>query len=138
MRLDLFLLADAAETHNGKLSVLGGGITRVTVQVLPYVIPILTVVARFRADDIEDLSTPHTATLTLIEPGGDVVFEIGGINLRSESVGQVLPGEEIYSTLVMQFGGVVLATEGVYRIVFRVDDEVAREMSLPVVRARVD
>jgi hypothetical protein len=67
MELETILLADAASTAEGKLYVHGGGLTRLTPPMLPWLHPQITVVLIFRTDEA-DLGQTRRLQLTLTAP----------------------------------------------------------------------
>lgn len=131
MRLDAFLLADSATTVEGKLFILGGGVTRLTVPDVPTGFPLLAVVARFRADHIDDLRETHFVRFRMESPDGDLVVDIESIELAAPGA-EGAEEEELYGNLVLSFGPVVLPVIGLYDLGLWVDGELVRTMKLPV------
>jgi hypothetical protein len=132
MELETILLADAASTAEGKLYVHGGGLTRLTPPMLPWLHPQITVVLIFRTDEA-DLGQTRRLQLTLTAPDESLAmpaFEqpIGPIQPRAEP----LPGEASRLQAVLNFSPVQFIRPGLYRFNVQVDDEPAGSMNLPV------
>ncbi|MGD9697177.1 MAG: hypothetical protein AB7V42_16120 [Thermoleophilia bacterium] len=134
MKLDTFILADAADIGpSGKISMLGAGITRLNVEKVPTVLPVLAVVARLRADSVEDLQDQHHVRLTITDPSGDEVLNFPS-QLRAPASGPAPPeGEELYASMIAGFSPIRLGKEGVHLVEFFLDDELVRRLTLPVV-----
>jgi hypothetical protein len=133
MRLDSFLLADGASAHDGKLYLLGGGVTRINPPQLPWIHPQLALVLRLRFDHLDDVAADHTVGVSLWYPDGSSLLAPPTFPLQREQPTTVSSDEEIYLHFVLNLGGLPLVQEGTYRIEIALDDEVVREMALPVV-----
>lgn len=123
MRLDFLILADAAEVGDrGKVSILGGAITRVTPPELPFRLPHVCAVVRLAAD-AEDRGVTHEASFRWLSPGGQQI----GPTLRNEftiSGEETLGGEEHGVMVVVEMVMLPLTEEGPHRFQFLLDGEV--------------
>lgn len=133
MRLDAFLLSDHAAVAEGKLYVNGGGITRLNVPVIPFVMPTLSVLVRYLVEGPEDFGE-HSMALRLETPSG--------VNLLPEEpVGSMIVArapaavddEEHFLQMSLNFSGVPIIEKGVHLLSAFLDDELTRQMTLPVV-----
>ena len=133
MRLDTFLLADAATAPpDGKLYVHGGGLTVIRAPVVPLSIP-LAVVIRIRVDDAE-LRSAHELVLSITGPDGNPVWPTQRLGFGPvDQIDPLAEGEERYIQVALSFGAIGFPTVGVYRFVLEGDGELLREMSVPVV-----
>lgn len=134
MRLDCFLLADAAAAEGGKLYIHGGGITRLNVASVPLILPQLAVVIRWVAEP-EDLLDDHLVEFSLSDPGGGAVIPRTRLPM---AIGkgrdlEVADGEERIVQLALGFAGVPFRKFGVYSLMVSLDSVVVRAMTLPVV-----
>jgi hypothetical protein len=133
MRLDTCLLADAATTTpDGKVFIHGGGITRLTPPALPWTHPMLALVLRFQLDD-GDPGTSHKITLGLTSPAGEEMLRPAPeLDVRTTPT-RAVPGEESYLQTTLQFGGIPIATAGIYRLGVQLDGEPLRELPIAVI-----
>jgi hypothetical protein len=140
MRVETVLLADAASTsQDGKLNLLGGGITRINLPTLPWNL-VAAVVIRAKVDpsDLEG-DAPHRLALDLRNPAGSSklprVLETPVLRqaLR-ETAGRSLPHEDQYLHIIAAFQNIPLTEEGVHSVVVLLGDALAWELHIPVVR----
>ena len=140
MRIDTFLLADAATSAEGKLYIHGGGISRINVESLPMVLPSLAVLIRWVVD-ADELADDHLAEFSLTDPDGEPLVPKTPLAIPSSELqqGHLADGEERYVVLGLTFGSLAFRKVGVHRFVVWLDGEEVRSMPLPVVlRAQDD
>lgn len=127
------MLADYAVAVEGKLHVNGAGITRLTPPEVPFFLPLLSLVARWRLDGREDAGK-HELTLRFQTPDGTDLIPSEPVPIEQrDPYATALPGEEVFMQLVFNFGAILLPVEGIYRFSVQLDGEVVRDMALPVV-----
>jgi hypothetical protein len=132
VKLDLFMLADAAKALEHRLYVHGGGVTRIDVAAVPSLQPQLALVARFRIDP-EDYERTHRFSLEITDPAGAPAGATEPFDVPPPAEKpQFVEGEEAYLQLALTFGPLLLIREGIYRLQFAVNGEVVRTMTLPV------
>jgi hypothetical protein len=137
VRLDTFLLADAAAaTPDGKLYIHGGGITRLTTSALP-LLATLAVVVRFQMEP-KDFRTDHTFSLSLSDPDGSVVLPPVPIEFPKQTRPQLPKGEETFLQVALNLGAVTFSRAGAYKLKFAADGHTVRQMTLPVVALSSD
>jgi hypothetical protein len=133
MRLDAFLLADAASAPpDGKFYLHGGGITRFTVPVLPFTIPQIGVFVRLEVNEAE-IQTEHRFRLSMIDPDGISVLPPQEFAAGPFEPAALEPGEERYVALALNLGGITFGRPGLHRFEFHIDGELLRSTPLPVV-----
>ena len=130
MRLDVVMLADHAAACDGKLYVNGGGITSFQVPTVPFALPGLGVVLRFRTYP-EDMGE-HQFQIEFINPDGLQVLPPDPVRVLIESPGDGLDAEESFSQLVLAFAGLPILTTGMHTFRISWDDELLREFCIPV------
>jgi hypothetical protein len=131
MRLDSFLLADAATANaDGRVYIHGGGITRFDVPGLPFGTP-LSIYLRFIVDD-DELSSPHEFEIEFTDPTGARVIPLPTLTFQPGEVINLPEGEEQYMQMALQFGQVGFTRAGVHTLVVRCDGKELRRMTLPV------
>ena len=114
----------------GKINILGAGITRLNTKSLPLLVPLLTLVIRLRLDDEDPPS--YAVTVAFEDPSGAAVMpELGG--QVEAGHGDTAEGEEFHLNLVLAFGPLQFRTAGVHRLRVSLDGALLREMSIPVV-----
>lgn len=130
MHLESFILADAATVAEGKLYVHGGGISRINAPSLPLAMQ-LTAAIRLIIDR-EDLGRSHQVMLVVVDPDGSMLMPpISFEPVFEDRNPQMLPDEE--QSLQVTLGmGLQFSRAGTYRIKLTVDEEVLRDMPLPV------
>lgn len=133
MRLDTFLLADAATASpDGKLYIHGGGLTTIRAPVVPLGVA-LAVAIRLQVDE-DELRGTHELQLSMSAPDGSEVWPTQRLRFGPLAhLETIADGEERYIQLALSFGAVTFATHGIYRLVLVVDGETLRDMSVPVV-----
>src|SRR4051794_29453215 len=102
MRLDSWILADAASaTPDGKVSLLGGGVSRVIVSSLPAQHAMLALVLRFVWEG-SDADESHEVALSLISPAGaQVLSPTPAVDVPPRQPRDLIEGEEFYLHVVM-------------------------------------
>jgi hypothetical protein len=136
VRLETCFLADAASGHEGKLYVHGGGITRLTPPVFPFMVPMLAVVVRLEAE-LSDYEGTHEIGLTLLDPTGESVLPPVAVTSHLGPTPEFVDGEEQYIQLTLSLGGIPIPQPGLYRLELAIDGEVLRVLNLPVVEPPV-
>jgi hypothetical protein len=145
VKIETVLIADAASTSSdGKLNMLGGGITRLNVPALPWNQTFALVIrAHVDAADLEETTRRHHLAIDLQNPGGrsmlPVVFEtpVDQEALR-ETARRLIPGEQHMLHLILAFQGAPITETGTHSIVVRLDGEEVWRISLPVVLVPAD
>jgi hypothetical protein len=133
MELETFLLADAAVVAEGKLFVLGGGISRLAAPSFPWLHPQLAVVLRMRLEP-DEISLGRTVSLRM--PGPDGSFAIPPAELRvPPGQSAELPDEVVFLQLALTIAPVPFQAPGTYQFEIAVDGHVIRTMALPVILA---
>jgi Family of unknown function (DUF6941) len=135
MRLDFFMLADAAHVADGKLYVHGGGITRVNLPETPFHLPQVAAVARFVIEQ-GDIGNPSVVAIEWRQPDGEPLPpRIEGEVVPTRPDGAV-EEEELAAILVATFNGLSLPQVGNYEVVLMLaGNTVARR---PVLAVRTD
>ena len=77
MELDFAFLADSGEVTGGKIYVLGGAVDTVWTEVLPMVVPRMTLVMRFLATPAE-AGRKHAVEIVVIDADGKKTASVGG------------------------------------------------------------
>lgn len=137
MKLDTFLLADAAATApNKKLFIHGGGITRIDAPDFPYLQTQFGIVLRFSCDDETDAGADHTFGFRILQPDGSELYPAVEAPIHAPpDHHKWVEGEEVFRSVVIQAGPVAFEGPGVYAIEIKLDGEVVRTAALPVVHA---
>jgi hypothetical protein len=130
MRVDVFLLADAATVADGKLYVHGGGITRINTHVLPLLVP-TTLTVRF-AMEARELEEAHRFSWVVRNPDGSLLMPEAVLDSSPGEKAELIEGEEGYLQLTIQMP-LMVQHAGVHRVTFSVDGEIVRDMTVPVV-----
>lgn len=120
MRLDWFVLADAAHVADGKYYIHGGGITRITAARLPWVHPQLALTARVLLEP--DNVGHHVLLLEVLGPDDEKVTE-ANLGFVVEPPTDVLEGEPFTAHLAVTLAHLVLVREGTHRIAVAIDGE---------------
>lgn len=133
MELDTFLVCDSLTTENGKLYILGGGVTRLNVGSFPFALPTLGLAIRLRAER-HDAGQQFGMRLEMLAPHGETLFPplnspVGPVEFSSNE------DEENFLTIALTFGPVIFSDAGVYRLRLMLDERELRVLPLPVVPA---
>jgi hypothetical protein len=132
MRLDAFILADAVSAPpDGKFNVLGGGLTKLTVPILPFTAP-FGLLIRLEVTE-EEARAPHEFVFTWLDPAGVLLMPPVTFSGQAQDVGELVEGEERFVMLALNIGGVPFGRPGPHKLEFRVDGELLRTAPLPVV-----
>ena len=133
MRLDTCLLADAADaTPDGKLFIHGGGISRITPPVLPWVHPTIAVVLRFEMDD-EDPGRAHVLTIDLRTASDESVLPDPPSLTLNLGRPTTVAGEPAYAQAAIQLAGLKFETAGLYHFSVVLDGEEIASPRLAVI-----
>lgn len=97
MNLDFALLASAADVHDGKLFLMGGGFDTFNVTNLPGTVPPFAVVLRFSIAE-DERGTTHTFGIDYLPPEKELIRLASGKELRFE---KHKPGHRSTTTLVL-------------------------------------
>jgi hypothetical protein len=132
MRLDAFILADAASTPgDDKFYIHGGGLSRFVVPQLPFPLGVAAFI-RFEVDE-SDIQEAHDFRVAVLGPIGP---NIGPIDFRSrpqdEPSPPLLEGEQQFMQIALNLP-LMIVRQGLYRIDLYVDDELVRSIPVPLV-----
>lgn len=134
MRLDAFLLADAVSTPpDGKVYIHGGGVSRVNVSVVPFVLPNLALAASFLIEE-EELRHEHEFAVAFFDPQGErlAISATAQTGLPNEIV-PLAEGESRYLHLALNFPAVPFNKAGAHRVELSADGEVVHTATFAVV-----
>ena len=135
MTFDSLYIARAVYGAEGLLNLLGGGITRLNAEVLPWREPSLSVVARFFLDR-SDLSREHDVDVRVTMPSGKELAYLS-FPLTPEALeplaADTVPGELLAVHLIGDMRGLRFNEEGVHSFVVFVNNEEQYRYPLPVV-----
>lgn len=132
MRLDAFLIADAATAADGKLFVHGGAITRITPSRFPWGQP-LAFALMLVLDETDDPTASHALAIELKDSADNNMIPTGVYNLPPMADYGVMPGEVPAYAIAASYTQVVFPQEGMYEVRVSVDDAVMRDFKFPVV-----
>jgi len=125
MKVELFVLCDAATDYNGKLNILGT-FDAIWAKAVPVVHPSCSVAARIRFSKIEEGG--HTIRINIVDADGNAVikpFETrGDISFSGAGVSSVA------TNIVINLHGLKFAAFGEYSVDLAVDGR--QEASLPL------
>jgi hypothetical protein len=144
MILDFILLADAADVgDDGKLHVVGGGITRVNPQSLPAVLPRVVAVARFIFEEERDGEQTRDIQFRWqhVETGRELMAPLGGPVALGELAGpsySAVEGEERGIFVLAEFNGLRFSEPGEHRLSVHVDSEVVGYRPVVVIEQATD
>lgn len=136
MKFDTIILADAANESQGKLNLLGAGITRINAPMIPWTQPQLVVIVRafFAAEDLEK---DHEIKLELLGPDGTAILPPLSGAVTPSDLGPILEVgvEGEINALQANFGihGILFARAGLHHFVVELDGEEVARHPLPVV-----
>jgi hypothetical protein len=132
MRLDSFIIGDAATADSGKFNVLGGGFTRYEVPMLPFPLTLGCVIRMIATDD-ELIGRSHILGLTLRGPTGGPNIAPLQIETGPQAVlDELLEGEQRVMQLVVTIPGQAIRL-GLYHVELEIDGEQVASIPLPVV-----
>jgi hypothetical protein len=120
VKLDWFMLADAAVVTDGKYYIHGGAITRITVGALPWVHPQLALVQRILLEP-QDVGA-HEVTIAVLNPRGEKITE-SKLGFSVQEPTDLLEGEPFSAHLALTLVHVVLAEEGPHQAIVAIDGE---------------
>jgi hypothetical protein len=140
LRLNALLVADAVSAPpDGKFYIHGGGLTRLTVPIIPFPIPQLGVFVRLEVGEDEDLiGSVHEFRFALTDPDGVALgvppkFQAAIPGPPPGAPGPE-PGEQRFVVLAVNLAGIIVGRTGLHTLEFHVDDELLGEVPLPVTR----
>ena len=109
------MLADYATAENGKVTIVGGGITRIHLEAVTRGIPSLAVLARVSFSDRDDYlksgGAPITLGITKPDGGAD---EFGPFSTIGVDIDTLIPGEEIWANMIALFTPFMFPEPGVW------------------------
>jgi hypothetical protein len=130
MRLDAFILADAASTPgDGKFYVHGGGLSRFVVPVLPFPLGVAAFI-RFEVDE-DDIRQAHQFRVAVLGPVGPNIRPIDFQNVPEEPV-QLLEGEQRFMQIGLNLP-LFIVRPGLYNVALYVDGDLVRSIPVPLV-----
>jgi hypothetical protein len=133
MRIDTFLLADAASGAGGKLFIHGGGISRVNAPAFPFVLPQLALAARFVLDEA-DYGQSHRFEALVRDPTNTQIFAMKPVEFEiPPPPSSHFEGEEHALQFALNMSPLTFEDAGIYRFELRVNGELVRAMPLPAV-----
>jgi hypothetical protein len=134
MRLDAFILADAASTPgDGKFYIHGGGLSRFVVPMLPFPLGVAAFI-RFEVDDA-DIRQAHHFRVAVLGPVGPNIRPIDFESIPLEEPSPlVLEGEQRFMQIALNLPLFVVRT-GLYRVELHVDGDLLRSIPVPLVIA---
>lgn len=140
MRLDTIIVADAAATAGGKLSILGAWTTRLTPPTFPWSEPISIIVRAFIEENErdDDPESPRRVTVSIEGPSG---VELGQSEFRVspgtfDSVRRAaIEGEAHAIVFTSSHYGMEFTGPGLFDVVVRFDGEEAGRYPLAVAEA---
>jgi hypothetical protein len=123
MRLDFFLLAEAAFGAEGKLYIHGGGLTTITPPRVPWTHPQLAVVIGFVLDEA-DRERGHELNVRLIDPAGDMVLpDLEASVAETELTQHVDEDQRTVMHVSLTVAGIPMRLAGVYTFEMLLDGE---------------
>jgi hypothetical protein len=131
MRLDTFLLADAASTPgDGKFYIHGGGLSRFVVPMLPFPLGVALFI-RFEVDDAE-VGEAHHLRVVVYGPVGPNIAPLEIIAEPWEDPPPLLPGEQRFMQVALNLP-LAIVRPGLYRIELEADGELVRSLPVPLI-----
>ncbi len=126
MKIEAFLLCDAATDQRGKLNVLGA-FEDIYVQQVPFKYPACAIVSRIRFEKIEE--GEHKIRLTIIDQDGNSI----GPKPEGKLVIKTAPNRDSsVANLIMNIQGLDLQDFGKYRVDLAIDGSVQASLPLRV------
>ena len=132
MRLGMLMLADNAAAAEGKLYIHGGGISRITPPRLPWAHPMLTLMLRLDADDVDDLDAAHQIVVAIVDPDGAFIVGPGDLTVERPTPQLLLEGEPLVAYLAVTVAPVTFERAGLHEVQVDVDGASAIRLPLPV------
>ncbi len=124
MKIEVFVLCDAATDTRGKLNILGT-FDQIYAVKMPVVHPACAVALRLRFDKMEE--GPHKVNLHLVDPDGTPVFQ----PMEGEVIPRMAPDvESIAVNLILNFQHMKFESFADYQINLAIDD--VSRASLPL------
>lgn len=130
MRLDAFIIADAASTPgDGKFYVHGGGLSRFVVPVLPFPLGVAAFI-RFEVDE-GDIRQAHHFRVAVLGPVGPNIRPIDFQNIPEEPV-SLLEGEQRFMQIGLNLP-LFIVRPGLYRVELYLDGVLIRSIPVPLI-----
>jgi hypothetical protein len=136
MKLDSLLLADSTrQARDGKLTIVGAGVTRASSSTVPFAVPNLVAVARFLLEgDDGDHSTVIQIRGRHLETG-EAWFEGESVTVPSQFLQRHLePHEENGVFFIINLDGVVFKRFGPHMVEVLMNDQVVNDRTIVVVQ----
>jgi hypothetical protein len=133
MQLDTFLIADAvAAPPDGKFYIHGGGLTNLTLPVVPFAVPQLGVLARFAVTE-QELREPHSFEIRFTDPdGAPAGAPLPAFSSAALEPPELAEGEERFLALALNIGGILVLRVGLHRLSIHVDGDERGARPLPI------
>ncbi len=125
MRLDYFILADAAEaSQGGKISMLGASFTRIKPPALPFVLPRVAVVIRLLIDGPDDLDQAHEVVLLWATPDS----QLDPVSIQTfKASSQPKESDEEPAVVLLAEMPLFIQHRGAHRLLLYLDEELLGE-----------
>jgi Family of unknown function (DUF6941) len=136
MKLDLLVLADGASASgSGKVDIEGAGVSHVTADTLPFVLPSITVVMRF-VMEVGD-SPEHRIEVSLTDPEGNAQAAVRGTITPSlpREHKQTHAGEDPMMVVIANLLNITFERQGRYVFTVSLDGQALGELPLVLVLA---
>ena len=132
MILDFITLADAATYADGKVNIMGGGISRINLPEVPFALPQIVIVARFIVEP-SDVGRSFDVGIELRSPEDALVIPPVHGSFVVEPHEALAPDEEQASIMVANVNGLRFDDIGTHTIHLSLNDEVVAVRRLPAV-----
>jgi hypothetical protein len=131
MRLDAFLLADAASAPpDGKFYIHGGGLSRFVVPMIPYPLGVALFI-RLEVEE-EELAAAHHFRVTVHGPVGLNIAPLEFVAHPWEDAPPLLAGEKRFVQVALNLPLAIVRT-GLYRIELHADGELMESLPIPLI-----
>ena len=142
MQLNALLIADAVSAPpDGKFYIHGGGLTRLTVPVIPFPIPQLGVFVRLEIRE-DEVGEEHEFRFELADPDGDPVGLVprfrAPLPAMPPEAPPLEPGEQRFVVLAVNLVGISVGRTGLHTLGFYVDNDRLGQVPLPVMKVELD
>lgn len=133
MRLNALLVADAVSAPpDGKFYIHGGGLTRLTVPQMPFVVPRLALFIRLEVD-ADEVGTSHEFCVEFRDPQGGPRGALSPFTaIIPPPVPELVEGEERFVVITLNIAGIPIEQAGLHSLVFLIDGEVVSQTQFPV------
>ncbi len=123
MKLDYFIVAEAAYGHEGRLFI-HGSLTNVAPPTLPWTHPQLALVLRIDVAP-EDEGLTHTIVVRLVNAAGDDVAPTVNVEVPPDGIPERQPDRAIHLQAVLTIANVPFEQSGPYDFIAEIDGEEA-------------